>query len=132
MRVHLQGNAPPGAQGAAGLRSPPAQSRGSRDSASISLGLVSYVLAYSSPPAFKLAKAEEADRVGRSPRDTKAPCSEHTCVWQPRQRNSEACGGLRAVCGGHMLTYPQRPSKLQTGADQEVLLAERGQGRKGQ
>lgn len=120
--MRVWGNAPPGAQGAAGLRSPPAQSRGSRDSASISLRLVSYVLAYSSP---------QADRVGGSP-GTRRHCALSTRVWQLRQRNSEACGGLRTVCWGHTLTYPQRPSKLQTGADREVLLAERGQGRKGQ
>lgn len=107
MRVHLQGNAPPGAQGAAGLRSPAAQSQGSRDSASISLGLVSYVLAYSSPPEFKLAKAEDADRVGRSPRDTKAPCSEHTCVWQPRQRNSGVWRTPGSLWGAHVDLSPK-------------------------
>lgn len=79
MRVHLPGQCALRCSGGSRAEVTPAQSWGSRDSASISLGLVSYVLAYSSPPEFKLAKAE-ADRVGRSLRDTKAPCSEHMCV----------------------------------------------------
>lgn len=88
MRVHLPGQCAPRCSGGSRAEVTPAQSWGSRDSASISLGLVSYVLAYSSPPEFKLAKAEEADRVGHTP-GTRRHRALSTCVCSSPGRESQ-------------------------------------------